>query len=136
MSQAIVRNSPKYEVLKILYKTATDYTNGSYTNYWIDNILRTVLRVTVFQSNTETNAKNFTFDAYTADGTNINTQLSISHNVTKILEIDPANTAEFVVNNFDAYTNPPPMKLRYFRVSQDTADGTAQVIRIQVVYLE
>ena len=100
-----------------------------------------LLGVGIFQTNTETNAKNFTLHGETLSGVVVETQLSIADNTYYDVGLFPTSDTECDVVytwNISAalWRLAGSLYLKNIWVRQDSADGTAQDIKIKFIWSE
>ena len=125
--------------LKEVHLTEADFTNGTITS--VVSGLHLIRCLWIKQVNTETDPKNFTFIANTLDGRLLSHQISII-NDSWIFIVHPDTDAPDPVQDFGTGNNSSligiweGLMLKDLRISQDSADGTAQNIVIKVVWHE
>ena len=125
-----------FKNLKCVEFTEADIDNGVTVKMF--NGLKNVVALFLYQANTETNAKNFTVSAENLGGESYVTQLSLG-NDSESSVIKSGNEGvdwELASDNINMGSYGGYLFLKDLRVSQDSADGTAQDIRIKCWYME
>lgn len=129
-----------FKDMVVKHFTQDDIDNGKKIKLF--DGLKLVLNVNILQSNTETDAKNFTVSGYSLSNLLISTQLSINNDfISGIHYPDDGtpNNNEFGLGDvitlfgFGGYCG---LYFKDMSICQDSADGTAQVIDIWVYYYE